>query len=324
MGEMQWPKPFSKRDYVFQRQLTYHSNENVCVVSSVATSHPSIPPKRSSHRVKEYWSYMAIRPIDDFKKPGLEFVLTYFDNPGLSIPATVSSWVAMTALPTFVSNLHNATSKVSELVGPEPTLLRSLLQQLDVREVEQEAEINSSIDQEESIVLQLDCSLPNEEVVETGTNPPEEMESKLTTERNDPIGGPTEMKTSGFAVKDEKVTDICVEQPIEQPIEIVEQPSELAVAQPIDCSTVIEIVVEQPSEIAVTQPIEIVVEQPSEIAVEQPIAIAVEQPVEKAPLKGAMSSKVENKSSYSESDDVSVANGSDLGAHCPSSRSDEN
>merc|ERR1712071_549791 len=316
MGEMQWPKPFSKRDYVFQRQLTYHSNENVCVVSSVATSHPSIPPKRSSHRVKEYWSYMAIRPIDDFKKPGLEFVLTYFDNPGLSIPATVSSWVAMTALPTFVSNLHNATSKVSELVGPEPTLLRSLLQQLDVREVEQEAEINSSIDQEESIVLQLDCSLPNEEVVETGTNPPEEMESKLTTERNDPIGGPTEMKTSGFAVKDEKVTDICVEQPveqpseiaIEQPIEIVEQPSELAVAQPIDCSTVIEIVVEQPSEIAVTQP----------------IAIAVEQPVEKAPLKGAMSSKVENKSSYSESDDVSVANGSDLGAHCPSSRSDEN
>jgi hypothetical protein len=38
----------------------------------------------------------ARRWLDLPKQPGVEFVLTYFDNPGLSIPSAVSTWVAMT------------------------------------------------------------------------------------------------------------------------------------------------------------------------------------------------------------------------------------
>jgi len=68
--------------------------------------------------------------------------------------------IIFAALPTFVSNLHNATLKVSELEGPEPTLLRCLLQQLEARlDV-----ADTLIDEEESIVLQLDPSPINEEM----------------------------------------------------------------------------------------------------------------------------------------------------------------
>lgn len=39
---------------------------------------------------------MVIKPHADFDKPGIEFGLTYFDDPGVNIPSTVASWVAMT------------------------------------------------------------------------------------------------------------------------------------------------------------------------------------------------------------------------------------
>lgn len=68
----------------------------VCVISSTAASHPSVPAFKSMHRVTQYWSFMVVRPFSDFNKAGVEFVLTYFDNPGLSIPSSVSTWVAMT------------------------------------------------------------------------------------------------------------------------------------------------------------------------------------------------------------------------------------
>jgi len=144
---------------------------------------------------------MAIRPFDDFKKPGLEFVVTYFDNPGLSIPSSMSSWVAMTALPTFVSNLHNATLKVSELEGPEPTLLRCLLQQLEARlDV-----ADTLIDEEESIVLQLDPSPINEEMQmtlecsSTSENKPSEKSNPAppNDEATAECTPPTEMIPSG-------------------------------------------------------------------------------------------------------------------------------
>jgi len=46
--------------------------------------------------VDEYWSYWVIQPTSsNMDQPGVEFSLTYFDNPGLSIPSAFASWVAM-------------------------------------------------------------------------------------------------------------------------------------------------------------------------------------------------------------------------------------
>ena len=76
-----------------------------------------------------------------------------------------------------MSNLHKATLKVSELDGPQPAILRNLLQQLDARPKDV---IDAPIDVEESIVLQLDPWLPKEEVQMTPecTLPAEDNQSE--------------------------------------------------------------------------------------------------------------------------------------------------
>lgn len=38
---------------------------------------------------------MVIRPSTKLNEPGIEFGLTYFDDPGVNIPSAVTAWVAM-------------------------------------------------------------------------------------------------------------------------------------------------------------------------------------------------------------------------------------
>lgn len=52
---------------------------------------------------------MVIKPYSDLDKPGIEFGLTYYDNPGVSIPDAVTSWVAMKAMPEFLKRLREAS-----------------------------------------------------------------------------------------------------------------------------------------------------------------------------------------------------------------------
>lgn len=52
---------------------------------------------------------MIIKPTSTFSEPGLEFVLTYFDNPGVSIPSAITSWVAHAQMPDFLNKMYEAT-----------------------------------------------------------------------------------------------------------------------------------------------------------------------------------------------------------------------
>lgn len=52
---------------------------------------------------------MVIKPKTTFRKSGLEFVVTYFDNPGIVMPPTVMTWVARIYMPDFLCKLHLAT-----------------------------------------------------------------------------------------------------------------------------------------------------------------------------------------------------------------------
>lgn len=53
---------------------------------------------------------MVIKPsTNNFKKPGLEYVLTYFDNPGVVLPPAITSWVAQKQMPDFLNKLYCAT-----------------------------------------------------------------------------------------------------------------------------------------------------------------------------------------------------------------------
>lgn len=79
------------------------------VIVNQSTEHPSCPEQPKNQRVSDYWSYMVIKPKTTFRKEGLEFVVTYFDNPGIVMPPTVTKWVSRIYMPDFLSKLHQAT-----------------------------------------------------------------------------------------------------------------------------------------------------------------------------------------------------------------------
>ncbi|KAK9509415.1 hypothetical protein O3M35_006742 [Rhynocoris fuscipes] len=113
--ETKWPKLFNNRDYVFTRRYLIDDKEKVMIIMNRTTQHPDYPVQPSKSRVTEYWSYMVIRPIlGEFNKPGIEFCLTYFDNPGMSVPSAISSWASATAMPEYIKRLRIEALKIFE------------------------------------------------------------------------------------------------------------------------------------------------------------------------------------------------------------------
>ncbi|XP_011645417.1 stAR-related lipid transfer protein 7, mitochondrial-like isoform X1 [Pogonomyrmex barbatus] len=107
--EMIWPKLFSNRDYVYQRRWVIDKETGLIVIVSRVTEHPNVPERRGIYRVKTYWSYMVIKPYTDFHEPGIEFGLTYFDDPGVAVPPAVTTWVALRGLPDFLVRMRQAS-----------------------------------------------------------------------------------------------------------------------------------------------------------------------------------------------------------------------
>lgn len=107
-------KLFANRDYVFQRRFVVDRARKLIVIASKSIEHPACPLLASKQRVQEYWSYMVIKPTTTFKKPGIEYVLTYFDNPGIVVPPAITSWVAQKQMPDFLNKLYMATLAYAE------------------------------------------------------------------------------------------------------------------------------------------------------------------------------------------------------------------
>ncbi|XP_070170560.1 stAR-related lipid transfer protein 7, mitochondrial isoform X2 [Polyergus mexicanus] len=107
--EMIWPKLFSNRDYVYQRRWIVDKEKGLVIIISRVTEHPNVPEKRGIYRVKTYWSYMVIKPYTKFHEPGIEFGLTYYDDPGVAVPSAVTTWVALRGLPDFLVRMRQAS-----------------------------------------------------------------------------------------------------------------------------------------------------------------------------------------------------------------------
>ncbi|XP_011199847.1 stAR-related lipid transfer protein 7, mitochondrial [Bactrocera dorsalis] len=111
--EMQWPKLFSNRDYVYCRRFVKDEKLNVMMVCSRGTEHPKYPLYSNKVRVNDYWSLMVIKPYETFSEPGVHYILTYFDDPGLPIPQNIKSWVTQKQMPEFLRKMYLATKQYS-------------------------------------------------------------------------------------------------------------------------------------------------------------------------------------------------------------------
>ncbi|XP_018567635.1 stAR-related lipid transfer protein 7, mitochondrial-like isoform X2 [Anoplophora glabripennis] len=117
--EMLWPRLFVNRDYVFNRRYFVDEENSTMYIVSKSTEHPNFPKYAEKYRIEDYWSCMVIKPYTETNKPGIEFSLTYFDNPGVNVPSSVTTWVSMRAMPDFLQRLREATKKYRDYCKTE-------------------------------------------------------------------------------------------------------------------------------------------------------------------------------------------------------------
>ncbi|XP_068239455.1 uncharacterized protein [Palaemon carinicauda] len=99
---------FADRDYIYKRRFLWDEEKQEAVILNEAVSLDNVPEEKGVHRVSEYWSTMVIRAKEDASKPGLEYTLTYFDNPGTSLPQWLTNFIAVTGFPSFLQKVHEA------------------------------------------------------------------------------------------------------------------------------------------------------------------------------------------------------------------------
>jgi len=123
--EVNWPRFFSNRDYVCARRAVIidadDPKDKRIVVYSKSTDHSAYREKSKTVRVEDYVSVLTIRPFDSFEKPGIEFSLTAFENPGLSLPSSITTWVALRAMPEFMANLRRACLEMRKWKAQQKT-----------------------------------------------------------------------------------------------------------------------------------------------------------------------------------------------------------
>ncbi|XP_037091894.1 stAR-related lipid transfer protein 7, mitochondrial-like isoform X2 [Pollicipes pollicipes] len=95
---VRFPSMFQNRDYVFDRRYYVDEAARQMTIVSRCTGHPECPERPGVVRVRHYWSVMVIRPHTEFDQPGLDFGLTYFDDPGTYLPPVITNYVAATGV----------------------------------------------------------------------------------------------------------------------------------------------------------------------------------------------------------------------------------
>ena len=75
---------------------------------------------------------MVIKPHHAFDEAGLDYVLTYYDDPQATIPSVAMSWMASTGVPKFTEDLRMATLDLIKAKGMA-VVRRMFQQRIDVQ-----------------------------------------------------------------------------------------------------------------------------------------------------------------------------------------------
>jgi len=97
---VEFPFPLTNRDYVYSRFFKKYDDDFFMVFSKACT-HPKQPPT-SRVRVVDYSCIVAIGKTEN---GDTKLFLDSYDDPQLSIPAWVMTWLTGKALPAFLSTL---------------------------------------------------------------------------------------------------------------------------------------------------------------------------------------------------------------------------
>jgi len=109
-----FPYPMYPREYVYVRRACVDSDRKMMVLVSKAVEHPRCPVSQKEVRVSMYSSQMVIRPHGDFDKLGLDYVMTYYDDPLSPFPTPAYKWMVKYGVPGFVDKVYRAAKALHE------------------------------------------------------------------------------------------------------------------------------------------------------------------------------------------------------------------
>ncbi|CAD6186766.1 unnamed protein product [Caenorhabditis auriculariae] len=108
-----YPYPMYPREYIYVRRTWISEDEKTAVVNSDVVLPQEYPSTSSSNvRVCSYTSRMAIRAHKTWNDHGLDYVLTYSDNPEANIPRYVYNWIVNHGGPYFLGQAHKAAREI--------------------------------------------------------------------------------------------------------------------------------------------------------------------------------------------------------------------
>uniref|UniRef100_A0A914YSF5 Phosphatidylcholine transfer protein n=1 Tax=Panagrolaimus superbus TaxID=310955 RepID=A0A914YSF5_9BILA len=118
-----YPFPMNARIYIYVRKKIVDENARKIIVSSHAVDEKLLPDKSKHVRVNNYRSSMVINAHKSFDDDGLDYVLTYHDDPQANIPNTAYNWIVNRGGPYFLKQVHVAAKKLEK--AQEKRLLKN-------------------------------------------------------------------------------------------------------------------------------------------------------------------------------------------------------
>ncbi|CAG0912354.1 unnamed protein product [Notodromas monacha] len=130
----QYPFPMSNRDYVFKKNFIIDRKRRMALIFNHDTEHPGIPERKDHVRIKHYKSVIVVRPITDFHQDGMEFCISYVDDPGVELPEIFISYVTVQGFPNYVDKMRSAAKKLERAIGREVMSVENLLKYFNLRD----------------------------------------------------------------------------------------------------------------------------------------------------------------------------------------------
>ncbi|XP_068625838.1 uncharacterized protein [Battus philenor] len=96
-------------------------DNKVYIIVSRSCEHPDVPETKHAIRVLEYWSHMVVKTTQGVDKPGMEFVLTYYDEPAAGgLPGGVAAWASGRAAPGYLARMRTAAARYRNWAADTP------------------------------------------------------------------------------------------------------------------------------------------------------------------------------------------------------------
>jgi hypothetical protein len=110
-----FPYPLKEREYMFVRRYCIEPDEKILILLNRGLPElSSLSYDANTVKVTQYKSHTIIIPYTDFDKPGLYYIIQYYEVNKANIPKVAYKWIASSGLPDYVAKLHKATLKLRE------------------------------------------------------------------------------------------------------------------------------------------------------------------------------------------------------------------